>query len=104
MFFNINTKLQSYWLMAVFAIALFVMPEAASAGEPLAKTLCAVVGWMTGAVGTAIATLAIIIIGIGALMGKVSWGMAIIVGLGIAIIFGASQLVSELGADGTECA
>lgn len=58
--------------------------------------LCGVANWFTGTVGQGIATLAIIIVGIGALMGKVSWGMAIIVGLGVAVIFGAPTIVSEL--------
>ena len=51
---------------------------------------------LTGALGKAIATLAIIIIGIGALMGKVSWGMAIIVAIGVAVVFGAGQIVQLL--------
>jgi type IV secretory pathway VirB2 component (pilin) len=77
------------------ALALFV-PEFASAGNPVGDTLCAVVDWFTGPVGGGIATLAVIIIGIGALMGKVSWGMAIIVGLGVAVVFGAAPLITEL--------
>jgi type IV secretory pathway VirB2 component (pilin) len=64
--------------------------------------LCNVAGWFSGTVGKGIATLAIIVIGIGALMGKVSWGMAIIVGLGVAVVFGAPQIVNELGGD-TNC-
>lgn len=92
-----------------FAIAILAMPELALAeGEgglgdvaenPLARTLCNVVGWFTGSVGAGIATLAVIIIGVGALMGKVSWGMAIIVGLGVAIIFGAPKLISAMSPD-----
>jgi len=58
--------------------------------------LCGVADWFTGSVGQGIATLAIIVIGIGALMGKVSWGMAIIVGIGVAVIFGAPTIVQEL--------
>jgi type IV secretion system protein VirB2 len=85
-------------------VAVMLMPEfAAAAGNPIGDTLCAVVEWFTGPVGGGIATLAIIIIGIGALMGKVSWGMAIIVGLGVAIIFGAEQLIAALGTDGAGC-
>lgn len=79
-----------------FAVVL-LLPELAAAGEnPLEKTLCQVVKWLTGGVGAGIATLAIIIIGVGALMGKVSWGMAIIVGLGVAIIFGAPAMIAQL--------
>lgn len=89
-------------LFAVYVVAM--VPEAALAqGETIGNVLCNVVDWFTGPVGQGIATLAIIVIGIGALMGKVSWGMAIIVGIGVAVIFGASQIVEELGANGTGC-
>jgi type IV secretion system protein VirB2 len=72
-------------------------------GDTIGNVLCNVVEWFTGPVGQGIATLAIIVVGIGALMGKVSWGMAIIVGIGVAVIFGAPSIVSELGAGGTGC-
>ena len=69
-------------------------------GETIGGLLCTVAGWFTGPVGSGIATLAILVIGVGALMGKVSWGMAIIVGIGIAVIFGADDIVRELGGSG----
>ncbi len=96
----LNTK-NAFTYLALVAVML--MPELAAADNPIGETLCAVVEWFTGPVGGGIATLAIIIIGIGALMGKVSWGMAIIVGLGVAIIFGAEQFITALGTDGSAC-
>jgi type IV secretory pathway VirB2 component (pilin) len=94
---NVTTKHN----IAFLALALTVLfPELASAAaggaNPIGDTLCAVVDWFTGTVGGGIATLAVIIIGVGALMGKVSWGMAIIVGLGVAVIFGAAPLIDQL--------
>jgi type IV secretion system protein VirB2 len=91
---NVTTKHN----VAFLALALVILfPELASAAaNPIGTTLCAVVAWFTGTVGGGIATLAVIIIGIGALMGKVSWGMAIIVGLGVAVIFGAAPLITAL--------
>jgi type IV secretory pathway VirB2 component (pilin) len=97
---NVTTK-QSLAFLAM-ALTLF-LPELASAGNPIGETLCNVVGWFTGPVGGGIATLAVIIIGVGALMGKVSWGMAIIVGLGVAVIFGAGPLITELSGNGKNC-
>lgn len=87
------------WCFALAAMSLVLMaPDMASAApKALTNVLCGVVGWFTGAVGAGIATLAIIIIGVGALLGKVSWGMAIIVGLGVAIVFGAGTIVTALG-------
>lgn len=83
------------FLIPADALAAFSGPSGES--DTLGNLLCGVADWFTGSVGKGIATLAIIVIGIGALMGKVSWGMAIIVGLGVAVIFGAPQIVNELG-------
>lgn len=95
------------WCFALAgALLVLSLPEVAAAtpsnnGGALSLVLCNVVGWFTGPVGAAIATLAIIVIGVGALLGKVSWGMAIIVALGVAIIFGAPSIVSALGGNAT---
>jgi type IV secretion system protein VirB2 len=58
---------------------------------------CTVAGWFSGSTGKGLATIAITIVGIGALLGKVSWGMAMIVGVGVAIVFGAASIVEALG-------
>ena len=93
--------------LALFAVyAVMLLPTAAlaqSAPGALEDVLCDVVSWFTGRVGAGIATLAIIVIGIGALMGKVSWGMAIIVGLGVGVIFGAPTIVSALSSSASAC-
>ncbi len=97
-----NTNMMSLALALVVAYAALLMPTDALAQtfgngpSALSTTLCNVVGWFTGPIGAGIATLAIIVIGVGALMGKVSWGMAIIVGLGVGVIFGAPSIVSAL--------
>ncbi len=88
------------WLLTltvVVTLGIMMVPEFAFAINTIGNVLCTVVGWFTGRVGKAVATLAIIVIGIGALMGKVSWGMAIIVGVGVAVVFGAETIVEELG-------
>lgn len=88
------------------ALAQFQTKGNAGDGTGKASALdtafCNVINWFNGAVGKGIATIAIIVVGVGALMGKVSWGMAIIVGLGVALIFGATTIVSALGGIGTE--
>ncbi len=60
---------------------------------------CNMLGWFTGPVGKGIATLAIIILGIGALFAKVSWGMTMVVAVGVAMVFGSTGIVSALGGD-----
>lgn len=95
-----NTSSWQICLMFVLTASVLMLPDLAFAQETIGKVLCDVVAWFSGPVGKGIATLAIIIIGVGALMGKVSWGMAIIVGIGVAVIFGAPAIVGELGHQG----
>lgn len=92
----------AYAMMLVPADAFAAISGSGATPTALSNILCNVVSWFTGPLGGAIATLAIIVIGVGALMGKVSWGMAIIVGLGIGVIFGAPQIVKAMGA-GESC-
>jgi type IV secretion system protein VirB2 len=87
-------------LFAIYVVALVPEMAFAQRGDTIGNVLCSVAEWFTGPVGQGIATLAIIVVGLGALLGKVSWGMAIIVGIGIAVIFGASSIVSELDTEG----
>lgn len=115
-----SDKIWALCLGFVFAYAVFLIPSDAYAissassgisvsassgggGGTIGNMLCNVANWFKGPIGRGIATLAIIVIGVGALMGKVSWGMAIIVGIGIAVIFGAPTIVGELGAGGGGC-
>lgn len=95
-------KITSLAFCLLMAYAATMLPSEALAatgwdtGNPIGDTLCTVVSWFTGPIGQGVATLAIIVIGVGALMGKVSWGMAIIVGIGVAVIFGAPAIVDML--------
>ena len=92
-------------LMVLLTAVVIMTPELAFAGvdTPMGNVLCTVSEWFTGNTGKGLATIAITIIGIGALLGKVSWGMAIIVGIGVAIVFGATTIVSAMGAGATGC-
>jgi type IV secretion system protein VirB2 len=93
-------------LMVMLAAIVITMPELAFASgvdTPMGTVLCTVTAWFTGNTGRGLATIAITVIGIGALLGKVSWGMAIIVGVGVAIVFGAAGIVTALGAGATGC-
>ena len=65
-------------------------------GTTIADLLCQVASWFMGSIGQGIATLAVIVLGIGALMGKVSHGMVLTTLVGIAVIFGAPDIVQDL--------
>lgn len=62
----------------------------------IGDVLCEVVEWIMGPIGRGVGTLAIIVLGVGALFGKVSWGMALTTMVGIAVIFSAPRIVTEL--------
>ena len=105
-----TTNLSNAWqitMMVMLSAIVILLPDMAfaAAGQdtPIGNALCNVAAFFTGNTGKGLATLAIIVIGVGALMGKVSWGMAIIVGLGTALIFGAAAMVNAIGAGGSGC-
>lgn len=63
---------------------------------PMGAVLCDVVLFIYGNLGRGLATIAVIIIGIGALLGKTSWGLAITIGVGISVMFNAEWITSWL--------
>ncbi len=94
-------------LLVLCAVVLGVslLPEASSAAanNVIEQVFCNLVVILNGTTGKAIATVAVIAVGVGALLGKISWGMALIVALGIALVFGAGSIVSALGGTATAC-
>lgn len=100
---NAAEKVSTAWQLCfafLLSAVVLMMPDLSFAtNTPMGDVLCLVRDWFTGNTGKGLATIAIIIIGIGALLGKVSWGMAMIVGIGVAIVFGAAGIVDALDPD-----
>jgi len=70
----------------------------------LARVVCNGMELFTGGVGKTFAAFAVISLGIGFFMGKISWGLMVATGMGIAIMFGAPSIVSALlGETAFEC-
>lgn len=88
-------------LTLALAIAGALFPGLALAGSGLDAIvgggLCDVVGNLSGGTASAIATLAVLILGIGAFFGKVNWGLAVLFAVGIAAMFGAATIVTTIG-------
>jgi type IV secretory pathway VirB2 component (pilin) len=59
----------------------------------IADAICTVVDWFTGSLGTAIASLSVIFLGIQAFFGKITWGTVVLYTVGIFSIFGAGDIV-----------
>lgn len=90
-------------LVAVVSAAIVAfLPDAAMA-DKFSTILCNTRNLFKGQTGTAVATLAIIFLGVGAFFGKVSWGVALLVGAGIGALFGADELVSIISGSNDVC-
>jgi type IV secretory pathway VirB2 component (pilin) len=88
---NYRTKdLSVVWqscLMVILSAVIITMPDFAQASPvvendtPISQELCTVSAWFLGNTAKGLATVAITIIGVNALLGKVTWGTAITVGM-----------------------
>ena len=96
-----DTKNLSRYSFALLVAAVLVCTpgaEALAAGtDAIGAGLCKALGFITGNTGKAIATAAIIVIAIGALLGRISWGQVVMIAAGIAGLFGAAMIAGTIG-------
>jgi type IV secretory pathway VirB2 component (pilin) len=91
-------------LLSLLVMAAYLLLIAPALATPMGDVLCAVVDWIVfGNLGRGLATLAVLVVGVGAVLGKASWGMAITVAVGISVIFGAHDILNALTGVGTVC-
>jgi type IV secretion system protein VirB2 len=76
-----------------------------TSGLPMEDVFCTATLWITGPVGRAIAMICMGIVGIGAILGKITWGVAMLIGVNVATVFGAANVVDALasGAPMNQC-
>jgi type IV secretory pathway VirB2 component (pilin) len=79
-----------------FAATTTPATTTSTSADPLACTINRIQQTLTGALGKGIATIAIVALGIGLFLGKLSWGLAIATSIGVGMIFGAGQVVTWL--------
>jgi len=93
--------------MVMLLVAIVVlMPNMswASDGGTLSGTICNIVKTLQGPVARGVAAFGIIFLGFSLFLGKISWGTALALGIGIGAIFGADQIVAAMaGDDGRTC-
>ncbi len=89
--------------LVVFGLALAMLPGSASAAVAMDAIVCNAVKFVTGPTGAAIATVAILILGVAAFFGKVTWGLAVLVAIGMAGLFGAAAIAKAVSGQ-TACA
>ena len=61
------------------------------------KVFACMVSWFVGPIGKAVATLGIITLGLFATYGRMSWHQALLVSVGIAVMFGSVGIVQSMG-------
>lgn len=64
------------------------------------NVMCAAINQLTGPIGRAITIIIVISLGIMLLLGKVTWGVAIALAVGMGVIFGARDVVNILSGGG----
>jgi len=69
----------------------------------IAGTMCKITNALTGPIGKGIATIAVVVLGIGLFLGKLSWGLAMATAVGIGMIFSAGSIVNWLGGGTSTC-
>lgn len=84
-----------YSLAVAFMYVLMVSDAHAVGGQ-----LCAMIGAVMGGMGRAIATVGVLMVGVGATLGRMSWTLAITVAVGIAAMFAATSIAMSLGSNG----
>ena len=99
---------QKYFLFFIFNALLFLVPDlllatrsTTSNNNAIVTVICNVVKQLTGPIGQAVSTVAVIFIGIGLFMGKISWGLALGIAIGMAMLFGAENIVTWISGSKT---
>jgi type IV secretion system protein VirB2 len=98
-------------VIAIMSLTLIsIMPiqnsnaQTSPAGQDkVTEILCRANNFIAGGPGKAIAVLVILSLAIGLFLGKVSWGMAIAVAVGMGILFGAPGIVATISGEAFAC-
>lgn len=104
-----NTHGISAWsitLCFILTATAAMLPDFASAAAAAAniqtdnaitRTICNVVMLMQGNIARGVAAFGVIFLGFSLFLGKISWGTAMALGIGLGGILGAQQLVNLIG-------
>lgn len=94
------SRSDAMFLGVLVGLALFIGPDSALAQtatfQPLTTALTSVLQFMTGTFATTAATVAVAAVGYLALTSRIPWSWAFSVIVGVALIFGAAQIVQSL--------
>jgi type IV secretory pathway VirB2 component (pilin) len=88
-------------LLFCLIAAMAFMPDSAAASttdDGISTVLCLIVTKLTGPIGKTIGMIALVVLGAGIFLGKLSWPLALATALGITFIFSANKIINWLSA------
>lgn len=91
-----NRKVTAVALLAAVLVCATIDVAAAQQFQPINNAVNSVLQFLTGTFATTSATLAVAAVGFLALTSRIPWFWAFAVVVGVALIFGSSQIVSTL--------
>ena len=83
-------------VLALIAVQTDLAFAQSASFQPLNTAMTSVLTFMTGTFATTCATIAVAAVGFMAFTSRIPWGWAFSVLVGVALIFGAAQIVSSL--------
>jgi type IV secretion system protein VirB2 len=85
-------------IMTFITALFFSLSVAAADNDPtgIVTIFCNVINQITGGIGKVVSVLILISLAIGLFIGKLTWGVAISVMLGMGILFGAASVVDTI--------
>lgn len=92
-----NLNLKEFTKAFALSLLVLILPDLVFALDPIGDTLCALVTFMQSTPVKAAATAAIVFLGVAAFFGKLNWGLAVAIALGVMFMFGAVTIVDFLG-------
>ncbi len=94
----------TFTFMLLALVALSPNEAMAANADGMGQVVCNIIDELQGPVARGVAAFGIIFLGFSLFLGKISWGVALALGIGVAAIFGAETIVDAmLGDTSTGC-
>lgn len=97
---TLNHMAQIALISAILIVIPSILLAQTAQNSAVGGMICYIADNFLGNAGRGIATIGISVLGVGAILGKITWIQAMIVGIGVAVLFGAPAIAVALGAWG----
>lgn len=103
--YNLDSSSVGSTLCFMLLALVVLAPDSANAAAPtvnadgMGQVVCNIILQLQGPVARGVAAFGIIFLGFSLFLGKISWGVALALGIGVAAIFGAETIVDAMLGD-----